>query len=372
MTKGEPRIVSFLLRHGADSNRQNPETGKTPLHLAVELDNPDLVRILMKHEANPHIKDHQNRTAIGIASSEIKNQLSRSPKNDSERSTHNSLLIFPFPDTIEIIPSIPLESFTTLNLSPVSNTSFKILDTSAEKSHGKRFNKTMEPEAEKPLSEMQLPKTYSFGGHANSLLRWLESVKLEFLYDNLMHGGYDDMEQMMAQMMSALPITEEMLESIGVKKPGYRRRLLAALDEEARPMRSKRIHRHHQSNPLRYCLLDAPTSHGLLSAPELSQWLARLSLDYLLKAFVMDGYEDLEHNLAIMNSKWPITESILKNELLITKQAHRYKILAALRSESLGFDSFKKTGGVVNRPKNGDINYERTTNSASCDSCLLM
>ena len=50
---------------------------------------------------------------------------------------------------------------------------------------------------------------------------------------DLMAAGYDDLDQMIAQMMSGIPITEESLVKIGIKKSGHRLRLLAALDEES-------------------------------------------------------------------------------------------------------------------------------------------
>jgi hypothetical protein len=70
-----------------------------------------------------------------------------------------------------------------------------------------------------------------------------------------------------------------------------------------------------------------------------------------------------------MNSKWPITEKELIYDVGVVKQAHRYKILAALRSDSCLFESFKKSSI---RGKKEDLLLDRTSKSQACDSCTVM
>ena len=83
------------------------------------------------------------------------------------------------------------------------------------------------------------------------------------------------------------------------------------------------------------------------------------------------GYDDLEHMLSLMNSKWPITENVLKNEAGITKQAHRYKILAKLRIECDGFESMKKVN-TTSRYKKDEIRFEKSEINVACDSCTII
>lgn len=365
----EDKIVKLLLEYQADPNISSLFTGKTPLHYAVEAANKKLVKMLLDYNANPYNKDFSGRSPLDFANSEIKNQIAgntRAKNEDSEKSTKNSPLLLPSPDTVEAIPSIPLESFATLNLSPVSAKSSKLFDTFEKQSFV--VTTSLEPDAEKSQLE-RASKAFSFGGNGATLMTWLESVKLEFLYDLLMMSGYDDIEQNIAQMMSPMPITEEMLEAIGIDKPGHRKRLLAALDEDAKPLKyPRRRHRHHQSTPIGCCTVQGPSNYGMIAAPDLKHWLGSLNMQTYYDSFEKSGYEDLEHLLALMNSKWPITEKELIYDIGVIKQGHRYKILGALRSDSSLFESFKKSLGW----KKDDVFLDKTSKTQACGSCSLM
>ncbi|OMJ80257.1 hypothetical protein SteCoe_19515 [Stentor coeruleus] len=369
-SKEEEKIVKLLLDFQANPNTQNSQTGKTPLHYAVELSDRKIIKFLLDSNANPQIKDFSNKSPLDLASNEIKSLIlrtSRSKKEDSEKSTKNSPLFLPSPENVEAIPSIPFESFSTLNLSPVSAGSLKIFDTFEKQSFV--VTTSLEPDSEKSKIE-RASKAFSFGGNGAMLMSWLESVKLEFLYESLMEGGYDDIEQNVAQMMTSMPITEEMLEGIGINKPGYRKRLLGALDEDTRPLKSSRKrHRQRGSTPLGCCIVEGQGNFGMLAAPDLKHWLGSLNMQGYFESFEKAGYEDLEHLLALMNSKWPITENELIYDIGIIKQAHRYKILAALRSDSCLFESFKKSSM---RGKKEDLLIDRTSKSQACDSCTVM
>lgn len=355
--KGESKIVNLLISNGANVNILNPLTGKSPLHLAVENSQFQTAKLLLKHNANNFSKDFSGKVPSDYAKNDLKSLFSKSARTDSEKSTHNSPLFLASSDTVELIPSIPLDSFSDWKLSPMSTKSFKVLE-----------KVPIEPDAERSQMEIRVSKTYSFGGSA--LLHWLESVNLECLYECLMKGGYDDIDQMISQMMTAMPITEEILENIGVKKPGYRKRLLAALDEEINPLRSKRTHRHNHSTPIQCCVVSTSNTSAFLSVPNLSDWLSSLHLSFLYENFFRSGYDDIEHLFTLMNSKWPITEKVLKNDLGIEKQAHRYKLLAALKTESNGFTSMKK-GNLTNRYHNDDMVYEKTACNVACGSCEI-
>ncbi|OMJ79326.1 hypothetical protein SteCoe_20667 [Stentor coeruleus] len=368
--KEEEKIVKLLLDFQANPNIQNSQTGKIPLHYAVESSNRKIIKLLLENNANPHIKDFSNKSSLDLASNEIKSLISRisKPKNeDSEKSTKNSPLFFPSPENVEAIPSIPIESFATLNLSPVSASSLKNFDTFEKQSFV--VTTSLEPDSEKQHIE-RVSKAFSFGGNGAMLMSWLESVKLEFLYEVLMEGGYDDIEQNISQMMTMMPINEEMLEGIGIDKPGYRKRLLGALDEDTKPLKSlRKKHRQRESTSLGCCIVEGQGNFGMMAAPDLKHWLGSLNMPDYFDLFEKAGYGDLEHLLALMNSKWPITEKELVYDIGIVKKAHVNKILAALRSDSCLFESFKKSSM---RGKKEDLLIDRTSKSQACDSCVLM
>ena len=57
----------MLLNHdGVDKNIQDKD-GKTPLHMAVELENKNIVELLLENSADVHKVDSGNRTPLQIA-----------------------------------------------------------------------------------------------------------------------------------------------------------------------------------------------------------------------------------------------------------------------------------------------------------------
>ena len=62
-----------------------------------------------------------------------------------------------------------------------------------------------------------------------ALRSWLRAIELLDIYDPLLVAGYDDINMMIEQMKSHMPITKETLSLIGVTKPGHQARFLAHL-----------------------------------------------------------------------------------------------------------------------------------------------
>lgn len=369
--KGDESIVSMLLKNKADPNIENSVFGKTPLHYAVEYGHEEVVKLLVQFNANPNLKDKTDRSPVEMASVEIKQFLMRSPRSphNSDRSFTNSPLLLPSPEPVDAIPAIPMNSFTELDLSP--KTSIKPVEGYSEKPSFSTST-IFEPDAEKSQLDIRPSKAFSFGGcDGRNLNAWLLSTGLDFLFEKLMNAGYDDVDQMVSQMMSGMPITEENLNKIGIDKPGHRKRLLVALEEECRPYKSsRRTNRNQSQGFMKCCMAAIPANAGVLNIPELEKWLKMQDLEELFPLFVASGYDDLEHLFVLMNSRWEISDKILMTEIGITKQAHRYKILARLKNDSIGFESMKK-GGFTSRYRRDELAIERNTNSTACSSCVI-
>jgi hypothetical protein len=66
-----------------------------------------------------------------------------------------------------------------------------------------------------------------------TISEWLHALKLENLIPNFLNAGYDDYDFIIAQMFSRHPISDTILaQDIGIRKPGYRARILARLQDE--------------------------------------------------------------------------------------------------------------------------------------------
>ncbi len=74
----------------ANVNLQGPD-GCTPLHMAAEAGDPEMIAILLDHQADPHIQTTSGRTAIDIVQAVAANSLSAGVYNPNLKGDHNRL-----------------------------------------------------------------------------------------------------------------------------------------------------------------------------------------------------------------------------------------------------------------------------------------
>lgn len=86
------------------------------------------------------------------------------------------------------------------------------------------------------------------------------------------------------------------------------------------------------------------------------------------------GFEDLEHNLALMNSNFPITDEVLHYDIGIEKPGYRHRILAKLQEDCDGVQSFKKTvlGSSSSRSRKEELIIDKEGQSTACEMCRIM
>lgn len=307
--------------------------------------------------------------------------------------------IFNVCDEVEDIPAISELTFEKLEMSKVSNWSEGQTTASQGRSRSQEIpqlthrvqsslqislasinqsdDSPLDPEEDFPtllFTGKPRERTFSFGkvGEKKSFLyNWLNMYGLESQFDVLIDSGYDDFEQILAQMHTDLPITSARLETIGISRPGHRLRLLAALELEQKTQPALRSPRPKVS--LQCC----GSSGGVLtdrSWPTLGQWLDRLGLGAMYGDFVEAGFEELEHILAVMKSSYSLTESDLQSFLHISKPGHRHRILSKLYEDSRCFDPFQRPYGNLKAVLEADRGREERENgkNVSCDLCLTM
>ena len=144
-----------------------------------------------------------------------------------------------------------------------------------------------------------------------SLRGWLAFHKLEAAFDPLVEHGFDHLQGLVESMHSeeaADHLTVEMLQTIGVDKPGHRYRLLAALEAE-----------------------DTAETGPTTSVEE---WLQSIDLPFLHSAFAEAGFEDFDSLVGLMTSKHALTHQVLAEDLGIANSEIRHRILASLTEES--------------------------------------
>lgn len=220
-----------------------------------------------------------------------------------------------------------------------------------------------EPECERTTTKI-IQKSKSFSNRSivydgdyksNSLYQWLSTKKLEKCFDILYRNGFDDLESIFQQMRSDMPLNLDILNIIGIHKPGYRYRLLAWLTEDCQKD-------DFQLNPkprsLSLCLNPVSTP-GLNLTPSIDAWLESINLKILIKKFENSGFDDFESLVYLMRSKYPITDLMLEKEILIDKIGHRQRILTKLKEEAF---IFKRRG----------LSAERENDGTACQSCVII
>ena len=407
MGKGEVEVAKALLEAGADPNVVNHtvrtrQYGRTPLHYAAETQSLPLLTLLLAHGA-VSLKDQVISPQKGHKPSDLTSnphllqQLFLTPSQHL-RSLSSDSPIFNVCDDVEDIPAISELTFEKLDMSKTSTWS----EGQTTASHGRRRSQEMpqlthrvqsslqislasinqsddspvDPEVESPtllFTGKPRERTFSFGkvGEKKSFLyNWLSMYRLEGLFDTLIDSGYDDFEQILAQMHTELPITSARLQAIGISRPGHRLRLLAALELEQKSQPALKEPRPKMS--LQCCGSGA----GVLterSLPTLGQWLEKLGLGTLYADFVEAGFEELEPILAVMKSSYSLTEPDLQSFLHISKPGHRHRILSKLYEDSRFFDPFQRPYGNLRAALEAERREDREIGkSVSCDLCLTM
>ena len=117
------------------------------------------------------------------------------------------------------------------------------------------------------------------------LYEWLERLNLQYLFELLSEAGFDDVDSMIEQMRSPLPITEETLKNIGIEKPGHCIRLVNRLEEEAglsRPRtRRRQISVSRPKNIFQCCTVPSNATFGIHGNISIYEWLEGIKLEHL-------------------------------------------------------------------------------------------
>ena len=71
---GNPELIRLLLKHGANPNVQD-DRGATPLHEAVKRKKVDAVKVLLQHGADSAIRDSEGKTPIDYAKEAGRNDI---------------------------------------------------------------------------------------------------------------------------------------------------------------------------------------------------------------------------------------------------------------------------------------------------------
>ena len=192
----------------------------------------------------------------------------------------------------------------------------------------------------------------------DSLYKFLSEINLEKKYYFLMNSnGFEDIDLLIEQERTCklnTSITNSALKEIGIFLPGDRAKILIHLEEKAG----------NYSFPIPknvyYLLEDVNNINNDENIKKIFEWLKVIKVENYLDNFIKCGYYSLELILMQMNSKNPINEDIIKEELGIKKVGHRARIINKLVEDGrLFWNKLKdKTVNIISgqMDKNCDCN----------------
>jgi hypothetical protein len=165
-------------------------------------------------------------------------------------------------------------------------------------------------------------------------------------------NGFDNVNLLIEQMKTNIPIKDSELKKAGINIPGDRAKILIRLEEKGNlfPFSVPKNVYHSIDK-------DANINEDE-NVINLKRWLKEFKMEQYLNNFIKNGYYTVELFLFQMISKNPIDDEILEHEIGIEKIGHRSRILSILKEES------KNIQGKFERIEN--INIIDETNICGC------
>ena len=152
---------------------------------------------------------------------------------------------------------------------------------------------------------------------------FLSEIQLEKYYSLMKNNGFDDIQLLLNQTKNDIAITDKQLKLSGLNIPGDRAKILIRLQEKAGnfsfPIPQEVYHIYQSDN-----------YNEDKNIIKLKNWLDELKIGIYLENFMKNGYHSLELMILQMESKNPLTDEILKEEIGIDKIGHRSRIINKL------------------------------------------
>ena len=207
----------------------------------------------------------------------------------------------------------------------ISNINDTISEIQSETSNQKESSK--EEEEEKKKKEKLSIK--------DDLYTFLKNIQMEQYNDLLVNEGFDDINLILSQMKTGLPINDDILREIGIEKPGDRAKILVRIQEMSHLFDFKiPFEATYWINKKPFKLLKYD-----FHVKALQNWLKKIQLQNYLENFYNNGYFSPELIFIQKASKFPINDTILERDLKINNPHERKLIMNSISSNSKNYVS---------------------------------
>ena len=177
----------------------------------------------------------------------------------------------------------------------------------------------------------------------NNLLNFLSNIGLGKYYSNFNNNGFDDIQLIIEQTKKGLGISDKNLKQIGIKLPGDRARILIKIQELAKNFQF------NLPKGVFYIIKDINNIkiNEDKYIIQLKNWLKGIKLENYLENFIKGGYYSTDLLLIQMESKQPLNNEIIENELFIEKVGHIERIMNKLKEDSKSLINKLKTTMLI-------------------------
>lgn len=247
--KGNLAMVELLLKFNADPTKPNAVFGKTPIDLAIENDQSEILNLFnqRKNKASAVFSDKSENSSKD-STFEPESEKTTRPGNCKPSRLHSwlcskklecvyeNLLVNGYDDLTMMVTqmksAIPLsqENLKNIGISKSGHRMWLLASLEIEAKKGEKL------ETAKPFAKLtwcsNIPPS---PGNAivPTLEEFLDSLELRKLVKNFVDVGLEDYEQLVGLMGSSYPITEDFLKNeVKIEKSGYRHRILSRLNKE--------------------------------------------------------------------------------------------------------------------------------------------
>ena len=173
------------------------------------------------------------------------------------------------------------------------------------------------------------------------LTEFLSQINMMKYYNIFVQSGFDDINLLIEQAKKGIFIKDNELREAGIVIPGDRAKILIKIQEKAGSFGFS------VPKSVYYICQNVDDLENDFHINKLNQWLKNLKVEMYLGNFICCGYHTIELLLLQMESKNPLTNEILRDEVGVDKIGYRSRILNKLKDEGRSLNNKLKTSVLV-------------------------